>query len=160
MLKKCMGDPSFIIPTENIGIKDKLSYEEIPVQILHRHVCKLRTKDVASVKAECLTMGAPILFVLKKDGSLRMCIEYRQLNKVTIKNKYPIPSIDDLFDPLQGASFFSKIDLRSGHHQLRVKVDDNPKTDFQTCHIVFGEGIQVDTKKTEVVKNWPRPLSA
>ena len=60
--------------------------------------------------------GAPILFVYKKDGSLRMCIDYRQLNKVTVKNRYPLPRIDDLFDQLQGASYFSKIDLRSGYH--------------------------------------------
>ena len=64
--------------------------------------------------------GAPILFVKKKDGSLRMCIDYRQLNKVTIKNKYPLP-IDNLFDQIQGASYFSKICLRSGYHQLRVR---------------------------------------
>ena len=64
-------------------------------------------------------MGTPVLFVKKKDGSLRMCIDYRQLNKVIIKNKYPLPRIGDLFD--QGASYFSKIDLRSGYHQIRVR---------------------------------------
>ena len=65
--------------------------------------------------------GAPVLFVRKKDGSLRMCIDYRQLNKVTVKNKYPLPRIDDLFDQLQGSKCFSKIDLRSGYHQVRVR---------------------------------------
>ena len=65
--------------------------------------------------------GALVLFVKKKDGTFRLCIDYRQLNKVTVRNKYPLLRIDDLFDQLQGAKVFSKIDLRSGYHQLRIK---------------------------------------
>nr|GEV80899.1 retrotransposon protein, putative, Ty3-gypsy subclass [Tanacetum cinerariifolium] len=76
--------------------------------------------------------GASVLFVKKKDGSFRMCIDYRELNKLTIKNRYPLPRIDDLFDQLQGSSVYSKIDLRSGYHQLCVRKNDIPITAFRT----------------------------
>jgi hypothetical protein len=76
--------------------------------------------------------GAPVLFVKKKDGSMRMCIDYQELNKVTIKNRYPLPRIDDLLDQLQGARVFSKVDLHSDYHQVRVKEEDIPKMVFRT----------------------------
>ena len=76
--------------------------------------------------------GAPILFVKKKDGTTRMCVDYRALNDITIKNSYALPRVDELFDRLQGAKYFSKIDLRSGYHQIRIVPDDIPKTAFRT----------------------------
>jgi hypothetical protein len=76
--------------------------------------------------------GAPIIFVPKKDGTQRMCVDYYSLNEVTIKNKYPLPRIDDLFDQLKGACVFSKIDLRSGYHQQKIRASDIPKTVFIT----------------------------
>nr|GEX97445.1 hypothetical protein [Tanacetum cinerariifolium]GEX97622.1 hypothetical protein [Tanacetum cinerariifolium] len=82
--------------------------------------------------AKFLTWGAPVLFVKKKDRSLQMCIDYRKLNKLTVKNRYPLQRVDDLFDQLQGSSVYSKIDLRSGYHQLRVRDEDIPKTVFRT----------------------------
>jgi ribonuclease HI len=88
--------------------------------------------DKGFIRPSSSPWGAPILFVKKKDGSMRMCIDYRELNKLTVKNRYPLPRIDDLFDQLQGASYFSKIDLRSGYHQLQVHDDDIPKTAFRT----------------------------
>ncbi|GJV59771.1 putative reverse transcriptase domain-containing protein [Tanacetum coccineum] len=81
--------------------------------------------------------GAPVLFVKKKDGSFRMCIDYRELDKLTVKNRYQVPMIDDLFDQLQGACYFSKIDLRLGYHQIRVHEDDIPKTAFRTRYVHF-----------------------
>jgi hypothetical protein len=81
--------------------------------------------------------AAPVLFVEKKDGTRRMCIDYRTLNEVTIKNKYPLPRIEDLFDQLRGASVFSKIDLRSGYHQLRFRPSDIPRTAFITKYGLY-----------------------
>ena len=87
--------------------------------------------DKGFIRPSISPLGAPLLFIKKKDSSLRMCIDYRQLNKVTIKNKYPIPIIYDLFDQLQGAIHFSKIDIRSGYHQLRVRDSHIAKLDFK-----------------------------
>nr|GEY14387.1 DNA/RNA polymerases superfamily protein [Tanacetum cinerariifolium] len=88
--------------------------------------------DKGFIRPSSSPWGAPVLFVKKKDGSLRMCIDYRELNKLTVKNRYPLPWIDDLFDQLQGSNIYSKIDLRFGYHQLRVREQDITKTVFRT----------------------------
>ncbi|GJT73884.1 putative reverse transcriptase domain-containing protein [Tanacetum coccineum] len=141
-------------------------------------------QDKGFIRPSSLPWGAPVLFVKKKDVSFRMCIDYKEMNKLTVKNHYPLLRIDDLFDQLQGSLFFLKIDLRSGYHQLRVHKDDIPKTAFRTCyghfeftvipfddiliysktqeehflgHVINGNGIHVDPSKIEAVKNWKAP---
>jgi len=88
--------------------------------------------DKGSIRHSNSPWGAQVLFVKTKDGTLRLCNDYHQLNKVTMKNKYPLPWINDLFDQLKGARVFSKIDLRAGYHQLRIKEQDILKTAFRT----------------------------
>ncbi|GJV67559.1 putative reverse transcriptase domain-containing protein [Tanacetum coccineum] len=105
-----------------------------------RHVMSAKAKeqkqeeivDKCFIQPSSSPWGAPVLFVKKKDGSFRMCVDYRELNKLTIKNHYLLPRIEDLFNKLQGSQYLSKIDLRSEYHQLRVHEDDIPKTAFQT----------------------------
>ena len=89
-------------------------------------------QDKGLICPSSLPWGAPVIFVDKKDGSQRMCVDYRSLNEVTIKNKYPLPMIDELFDQLRGVCVFSKIDLHSGYHQLKIRNSDIPKTAFTT----------------------------
>jgi hypothetical protein len=88
--------------------------------------------DLGLIRPSVSPWGAPVIFVKKKDGSLRLCIDYRDLNHATVKNTYPMLRIDDLFDQMKGATVFSKIDLRSGYHQLRIKEGDIQKTAFRT----------------------------
>nr|AAR89852.1 putative polyprotein [Oryza sativa Japonica Group]ABF99511.1 retrotransposon protein, putative, Ty3-gypsy subclass [Oryza sativa Japonica Group] len=102
---------------------------------LKKQIRELQEKEF--VRPSSSPWGAPVLFVKKKDGSMRMCVDYRSLNEVTIKNKYPLPRIDDLFDQLKGAKVFSKIDLRSGYHQLKIRIADIPKTAFSTRYGLY-----------------------
>ena len=105
----------------------KTPYRMAPVELKE---LKVQLEDLLKkgfVRPSISPWRAPVLFVKKKDGSLRLCIDYRELNRVTIKNKYPLPRIDDLFDQLRGAMVFSKIDRQSRYHQLRIKSQDIPK---------------------------------
>ncbi|KAL0537247.1 hypothetical protein IC582_026222 [Cucumis melo] len=107
-------------------------YRMAPTELKELKVQLQELLDKGFIRPSVSPWGAPVLFVKKKDGSMRLCIDYRELNKVTVKNRYPLPRIDDLFDQLQGATVFSKIDLRSGYHQLRIKDEDVPKTAFRS----------------------------
>ncbi|KAL0561349.1 hypothetical protein IC582_001774 [Cucumis melo] len=107
-------------------------YRMAPAELKELKVQLQELLDKGFIRPSVSPWGAPVLFVKKKDGSMRLCIDYRKLNKVTVKNRYPLPRIDDLFDQLQGATVFSKIDLRSGYHQLRIKDEDVPKTAFRS----------------------------
>ncbi|GJV32209.1 putative reverse transcriptase domain-containing protein [Tanacetum coccineum] len=110
----------------------KLPYRLAPSEMQEQSEQLQELQDKGFIRPSHSPWGAPVLFVKKNDGSFRMCINYHELNKLTIKNRYPLPRIHDLFDQLQGARYFSKIDLRSGYHQLRVHDDDILKTAFRT----------------------------
>jgi hypothetical protein len=105
-----------------------------PVE-LKKQIAKLQSKGFIHLSS--CPWGAPVLFMEKKDGRQRMCVDYRSLNEVTIENKYPLLRIEDLFDQTKGASVFSKIDLRSGYHQLKIRESDIPKTAFRTRYGLY-----------------------
>nr|GEW19660.1 putative reverse transcriptase domain-containing protein [Tanacetum cinerariifolium] len=134
-----------------------------------------KVQDKGFIRPSHSPWGAPVLFVKKKDGSFRMCIDYRELNKLTIKNRYSLPRIDNLFDKLQGSCCFSKIDLRFGYHQLRVHEANIPKTAFRMRygHFEFTskkdyevhlklvlELLKKEKLKIEAVKNWKVPKTS
>ncbi|KAJ0016666.1 hypothetical protein Pint_11808 [Pistacia integerrima] len=108
----------------------KAPYRMAPLELKELKIQLQELVDKGFIRPSVSPWGAPVLFVKKKDGTWRLCIDYRQLNKMTVRNKYRLPRIDDLFDQLQGSKVFSKIDLRSGYHQLKIKESDIPRTAF------------------------------
>jgi hypothetical protein len=111
----------------------KMSVEEL--KELKKQLTEVQ--EVGYIRPSSSPWGAPVLFVQKKDGSQRMCVDYRSLNDVIVKNKYPLPCIEDLFDQMRGARVFSKIDLRSGYHQMKIRPSDIPKTTFSTRYGLY-----------------------
>nr|GEW38751.1 retrotransposon protein, putative, Ty3-gypsy subclass [Tanacetum cinerariifolium] len=133
------GDEVLIIRGDNCdgGISGAALVARAPYQLAPVEMQELSTQlqelfDKGFIRPSSSPWGAPVLFVKKKDGSFPMCIDYHERNKLTVKNRYPLPRIDDLFDQLQGSRVYSKIDLRSGYHQLRVQEEDISKTAFRT----------------------------
>jgi hypothetical protein len=115
-----------------IGPIAKRPYRMAPTELAELKLQIVELQQKGYIRPSSPPWGALVLFLTKKDGSMRMCFDYRSLNEVTIKNMYPLPRIDDLFDQLHGAMYFSKIDLRLGYHQLRIKEADIQKTSFVT----------------------------
>ena len=110
----------------------KAPYRMAPVELQELKQQVQELLDQGLVRPSVSPWGAPVLLVKKKDGGMRLCVDYRELNRVTVKNKYPLPRIDDLFDQLKGAAVLSKLDLRSGFHQVKVRDSDVEKITFRT----------------------------
>jgi hypothetical protein len=133
-----------LLPERDVEIVIELKPGTTPIS---RRSYRMPPNELAELKTDLLEKGfirpssspwgCPTIFVKKKDQTLRMCMDYRPLNEVTIKNKYPLPRIDILIDQLTGAQVFSKIDLRSGYHQIRIRPEDIPKTTFTTRYGLF-----------------------
>jgi hypothetical protein len=111
----------------------RMSVEEL--KELKKQLTELQ--EAGYIRSNSSPCGAPVLFVQKKEGSQGMCVDYRSLNDVTVKNKCPLPCIEDLFNRMRGARVFSKIDLRSGYHQMKIRPLDIPKTDFSTRYGLY-----------------------
>ena len=122
----------FIEISLGINPTSKARYRMAPIELKELKIQLQELLDKGFIRPSVSSWGAPVLFVNKKDDTLLMCIDYRKINKVTMKNKYLLLRIEDLFDQLKGAGVFSKIDLRSGYYQLRVKDVDVSKTTFKT----------------------------
>ncbi|GKC94091.1 putative reverse transcriptase domain-containing protein [Tanacetum coccineum] len=169
------GCPIFLAQVTKKEIKNELEEKRLEDVLAPTELQELSTQlqelyDKGFIRPSSSPWGAPVLFVKKKDGSFRMCINYHELNKLTAKNRYPLPRIDDLFDLLQGSRVYSKIDLRSGYHQLRVQEEDISKTTEEHAeHLKLilellkkeeFEGINVDPVKIGSIKDWASPKAS
>ncbi|GKE72267.1 putative reverse transcriptase domain-containing protein [Tanacetum coccineum] len=142
MLKGCPVFLANVTTKETKDKSEKKRLEDVPIvrdfpEVFPEDLPELSEQlkelsDKGFIRPSSSPWGSPVLFVKKKDESFRMCIDYWELNKLAVKNRYPLPRIDDLFDQFQGSSVYLKIDLRSGYHQLRVLEEDIPKTTFRT----------------------------
>jgi hypothetical protein len=112
-------------------------YKMTPKELAELKVQLNELLDKGYIRPSSSPWGCPALFVKKKDQTLRLCVDYRPLNVVTVKNKYTLPRIDILFDQLAGARVFSKVDLRSGYHQIKIRPEDVPKTSFSTRYGLY-----------------------
>jgi hypothetical protein len=131
-------DVEFIIKQQpNMAPISRRSYKTTPKELSELKVQLNELLDKGYIHPSSSPWGCPALFVKKKDQSLRLCVDYRPLNAITIKNKYPLPRIDILFDQLVGAKVFSKVDLRSGYHQIKIRPKDVPKTAFSTRYGLY-----------------------
>ena len=124
-----------LVPGASVPNRPMFRYTQPEMAEMHKQVETLLQAGL--LRKSTSPFGAPVLFVKKKDGSMRMCVDYRGLNKVTVPNRYPLPRVDDLLDKLQGATVFSSLDLLSGYHQIRLVESDVPKTAFRTPFGLF-----------------------
>ncbi|GKC17039.1 putative reverse transcriptase domain-containing protein [Tanacetum coccineum] len=141
-LRAILGLLQGLLPTRQVEFQIDLIPGAAPVARAPYRLAPSKMKELSDqlkelsdkgfIRPNSSPWGAPVLFVKKKDGSFRMCIDYRELNKLTVKNRYSLPRIDDVFDQLQGSIIYSKIDLQSSYHQLRVRKEDILKTAFKT----------------------------
>ncbi|XP_039019648.1 uncharacterized protein LOC120151187 [Hibiscus syriacus] len=181
--KAIFEEPRGLPPVRNQDHGIPLKPDSIPVNLrpyrfphnqkaeVERQIATMLSSSI--IQPSRSPFASPCLLIKKKDGSWRFCVDYRQLNNMTIKDKFPIPVVEDLLDELYGAVYFSKIDLRSGYWQIRIKDADIHKTAFRTHqghyefktqveylgHIISAAGVAIDPSKVEAMKNWPLPKS-